>query len=217
MSEKKNQPPNLESTVHADLMKSYINAMKDFCTRTDIPWPLESELHSAVELAVDCLQQMITCVVFVQDLLRLEYYFKEGDKTKAMLLLSLYGNKEELIQKATSAIEELKEEEEHFKDRSEDIREAILSPDYDCTDCQGTGSLETQEVFRERGSPPQLIFRTSPCNTCGGRGKIQIGMELRKDLQLFSEKMTLTLNLVSDDVQLIASLRTRQENMIRRV
>jgi hypothetical protein len=208
MSEKKNQPPNLESAVHADLIKSYINAMKDFCIRNDIPWPLDSELHSAVDLAEGCLQKMITCMVFVQDLLRLEYYFREKEKTKAMLLLSLYGNKEELMQKVNSAIEELKEEEEHFKDRSEDIGKAILSPDYDCTDCQGTGSLERQEVFRERGSPPQLIFRTSPCNTCGGRGKIQIGMELRKNLRMFSEKMTLTLNLMSNDLKLIASLPT---------
>jgi len=204
MSEKKNQPPNLESAVHADLLKSCIHAMKDFCARNDIPWPLDSELHSAVELAEDCLQQMITCVAFVQDLLRLEYYFKKGDKTKAMLILSLYGNKQELMQKINSAIEK----EEYFKNRSEDIRRAILSPDYNCTDCRGTGRLETQEVFRERGSPPQLIFRTSTCDACGGKGKIRIGMELRKGLQLFSEKMALTLNLVSDNLKLIASLPT---------
>jgi len=206
MSEKNNQPPNMESAVYVDLLKSYIHAMKDFCARNDIPWPLDSELHSAVELAEGCLQQITTCVELVQDFLRLEYCFKKGDKTKAMLILSLYGNKQELMQKINSAIEELKDKEEHFKNRSMDIRKTILSPDYDCTDCRGTGSLETQEVFRERGGPPQLIFRTAHCNACGGKGKIQIRMELRKGLQLFSEKMTLTLSLISDNLKLIASL-----------
>lgn len=206
MSKKGNRPLDIESALHADTLQNYVSSMKDFCNRNDMPWPLDRELQSAVELAEGCLQQMITCMVFIQDLLNMEYNFKEGEKAKGWLILSSYGSKQELMQKIYSAIEQFKEQKEYFKNRSEDIRKVILSPDYECTDCQGTGSLNTEEVFRERGDPPQLIFRTAPCSTCRGRGKIQIGMNLRKDLQLFSEKMALILNLMSDNLRLAASL-----------
>jgi hypothetical protein len=208
MPGKEDSPPDLESALHADLLRANIDAMKDFCNKNDIPWPIDKELRSAIELAEGCFQQVTTCVTFVQDLVRLEYYFSKGDKTKAMLILCCYGSKPELLQKIDYAIEEFKDKEQHFKKRSAEIKKTILSPFYDCDNCRGTGRLETQEVFRDFGSPPQVIYRTTPCETCGGQGKIPIEKKLRIVLKSFFKKMMLALNLLSDNLESIANLPT---------
>jgi hypothetical protein len=188
------------------LIDKSLKVMKGISRIPNIPFSLESDLQSAVIVSERCWQQLKKGITMVRLLSRLESYIKEQNTTKVMLILLQYGNKEELMQKVYSAIKGLERNMEAFKEHLRNVDKVALSPNYNCEDCRGTGVKETQEVFRERGSPPQLIFRTSPCNSCKGTGKKQIRKELKKALDVFSEKMKQIQNTVSDDLELMHNL-----------
>jgi hypothetical protein len=190
-------------------IENCISIMKDYCSRPDVPHGLDSDLHSVVKIGEECLNQLTACAVFVEDLLRLEQHLKNGNKTKAMLLLMSYGSTEELVQKTNSAIEELGKKRDHFKEFAKNIEKTLLSPNCKCAECEGTGNMVKQEVFRDRGSPPELIFRTSVCTCCGGSGKVPIKAEMRKNLALFSQEMQQFLNLIIGESALVSNLVRR--------
>ena len=186
-----------------DAADACLRKMIDCSSISNAPPKIDNELCSAIFVSDDCIQKFKKCEQFVDESLRLESYVKKQSKTKAMLLLVKYGNKDEFERRVKSAIEQLSNRNGNLTDYSEKLTKTIQSASYICEKCDGTGTVEEQVIIRESGSPPSVILRTSCCNVCEGIGQTIMNPDLKRKLKVFSENLNRIVCIISNNIAFI--------------
>ena len=178
----------------ADGMDAALSAIDDClkqmkkCCEPEIPFHVASEMESTIDVAQDCLKQMRKCFELAKTLTRLESYEKKGSKTKVMLILTPYGSKEKFKDRIFNAITTYGDRLEKLKDCIKEVKAMAQKKNYECPQCQGTGTLFKWVYIRERGTPMQRVYRSYPCDSCGETGQVSIDLAVQGSLNVFLER-----------------------------
>jgi len=186
-----------EMAADIDIAEICLKKMNDCCSMANAPFKVDSDLRSAVQVSEDCVEKLKKCEQFVDESLRLESYVKEQSKTKAMLVLIKYGNTDEFERSAKSAIEQLAHRNENLAAYSEKLTGTVESASCICEKCDGTGTIEEQQIIRESGSPPGVIIRTASCTACEGSGLTNLNPRLTRNLEIFLDNLNSILRIIS--------------------
>jgi hypothetical protein len=175
-----------EITSKLDMAKGTLESMKQK-SEADFPFLITSEMESIIDIIENCFDLMKECLGLLEKLEKLNAYNSKSDFTKIMLLLTNYGSEKALLKRAHRHIvalsERLKDLEDNLARTQSDL---INSESITCAKCKGTGKLLKRTYIRERGTFPQAVLKSVPCNICNGVGKIRLSSKSREVFSNFS-------------------------------
>ena len=144
------------------------------CCKVQMPFHLENEVESAVDIAEDCLEKMNDCLKLSKKLTMFKSYESEKNLTKKDTVVNAMRRFNDGLKDLRSCLK--------------GIRAELQAKRFECPQCHGSRTITKRVYFRESGTPPQIFSKDFPCDYCNGRGYVAITAEVRNSVNIFYEK-----------------------------